>query len=299
MHKIRFVLLLVLLIAMTGCSSVEPLDAAETISTTESTETSVTDLPITPPERTPEETHLPDSGSKTPTLPEESNSSQNDSKAESTSTEVQSNAAQKPEQPQKPVSSETADSSPAPTETPKQESSPSTEEDSPVTEKPPAEVPTIQYATAADTREIAAKMVEYINSYRTAQGSSAAIRLSGLTKYAEYRSRQIITNFAHDTMDERAAATALQYGEYVDPSVYGLDGEPYYRANAREALAKAGYVGTIDYVAERLASQIRDSASHWEYIGSSEYGYIAVGVTYENGTWYCTVAVSSVNTDEY
>ena len=163
-------------------------------------------------------------------------------------------------------------------------------------ETEPAEPPSESakaYAGAEDARAVADKVLEYINSFRT----SPAVKLPGLTSYAEYRSRQLIRNFAHDTNDERAAATALQYGEYVDPSVYGGSGEPYYRANAGEAIAKAGYVGTVDEVAYKLATLVRNSAEHWCYIGSAEYGYIAVGVTYESGMWYCDIAVAAENTD--
>ena len=163
-------------------------------------------------------------------------------------------------------------------------------------ETKPAEPPSESakaYAGAEDARAVADKVLEYINSFRT----SPAVKLPGLTSYAEYRSRQLIRNFAHDTNDERAAATALQYGEYVDPSVYGGSGEPYYRANANEAIAKAGYVGTVDEVAYKLATLVRNSAEHWCYIGSAEYGYIAVGVTYESGMWYCDIAVAAENTD--
>ena len=158
--------------------------------------------------------------------------------------------------------------------------------------EPPSE-PGKVYAGAEDARTVADKVLEYINSFRT----SSAVKLPGLTSYAEYRSRQLIGNFAHDTNDERAAATALQYGEYVDPSVFGGSGEPYYRANANEAIAKAGYVGTVDEVAYKLATLVRNSAEHWCYIGSAEYGYIAVGVTYESGMWYCDIAVAAENTD--
>lgn len=156
-----------------------------------------------------------------------------------------------------------------------------------VTEEPKAD--------AADTYAVAQKVLEYVNGFR----NSPAVKLTGLTSYAEYRSRQIVGNFAHDTADQRAAATALQYGEYVDPSLYGGSGEPYYRANAREAIAKAGYVGTIDEVALKLATLVKNSPNHWNYIGSSEYSYIAVGVTYESGMWYCAITVASENTDEY
>ena len=163
--------------------------------------------------------------------------------------------------------------------------------------QPPAEqvVSEEPRAGAVDTAAVAQRVLEYINQYR----SSPATRLSGLTEYAQYRSRQLVSNFAHDTADQRAAATALQYGEYIDPSVFGGSGQPYYRANAREAIAKAGYVGTIDEVALKLALLVKNSPNHWNYIGDSNYCYIAVGVTYESDMWYCAIAVALVNTDEY
>ena len=154
-----------------------------------------------------------------------------------------------------------------------------------------------QKATAADVNAIASKMVEYLNAYRTEQGSPAATVLPGLTQYAEYRSRQLVTNFAHDTFDERAAATALEYGSYVDPSLFGITGDPYYTANAREAIAKTDYGGSIENVAAYLARMTRNSSSHWSYVGSAGYTYIGVGITYKNGIWYCDIAVTEKNTD--
>jgi len=182
-----------------------------------------------------------------------------------------------------------------PTETAKPQTEPTQKE--PETTQPPVEetVPTEPRAGRNDTAAVAQRVLEYINQYR----SSPATRLSGLTEYAQYRSRQLVSNFAHDTADQRAAATALQYGEYVDPSVFGGSGQPYYRANAREAIAKAGYVGTIDEVAMKLATLVKNSPNHWNYIGDSQYCYIAVGVTYESDMWYCAITVASENTDEY
>ena len=181
-----------------------------------------------------------------------------------------------------------------PTETTKPQTEPTQKE--PESTEPPAEtVPTAPRAGKNDTAAVAQRVLEYINQYR----SSPATRLSGLTEYAQYRSRQLVSNFAHSTADQRAAATALQYGEYVDPSVFGGSGQPYYRANAREAIAKAGYVGTIDEVAMKLATLVKNSPNHWNYIGDSQYCYIAVGVTYESDMWYCAITVASENTDEY
>ena len=181
-----------------------------------------------------------------------------------------------------------------PTETTKPQTEPTQKE--PESTEPPAEtVLTEPRAGKNDTAAVAQRVLEYINQYR----SSPATRLSGLTEYAQYRSRQLVSNFAHSTADQRAAATALQYGEYVDPSVFGGSGQPYYRANAREAIAKAGYVGTIDEVAMKLATLVKNSPNHWNYIGDSQYCYIAVGVTYESDMWYCAITVASENTDEY
>ena len=157
------------------------------------------------------------------------------------------------------------------------------------------EAPLPDYATAEDSAEIAQLVIKYLNEYRTEQGTSAAVYLPGLTRYAEYRSRQIISDFSHNTKDERAAATALQYGEYIEPALYGMNGDPYYTACAGEAIAKAGYVGTSDYVASSLAALIRNSAKHWCYIGAAEYQYIGVGITYESGMWYCDVAMTREN----
>ena len=153
-------------------------------------------------------------------------------------------------------------------------------------------------ATEKDTERIAQKLVEYINKYRNSDSVQSADILSGLTDYAEYRSNQLVTNFAHDTFDERAAATALQYGEYIEPSLYGMTGEPYYTANAREAIAKTDYGGTAEQVAEHLAKLTYNSKSHWSYVGGGEYNYIAVGVTYNQGHWYCCIAMKRENTYE-
>lgn len=155
----------------------------------------------------------------------------------------------------------------------------------------------VQDATKADEKAIAERLVYYINEYRKEQGTVTATKLPGLTQYAEYRSRQLISNFAHDTEDERTAATALKYGEYVDPSLDGMSGEPYYTANAGEAIAKAGYVGTADEIAKKFATLTRNSSGHWAYVGDSRYKHIGIGITYESGVWYCDIAVAMENSD--
>ena len=114
-----------------------------------------------------------------------------------------------PAKPADPMSTTEPESEKAPESTTPPQTEPETRPTEPPSESAKA------YAGAEDARAVADKVLEYINSFRT----SPAVKLPGLTSYAEYRSRQLIRNFAHDTNDERAAATALQYGEYVDPSV--------------------------------------------------------------------------------
>ena len=145
---------------------------------------------------------------------------------------------------------------------------------------------------------VAQKVAEYINQFRTEQGDVTATVIPGLTEYCKYRCTQLKTNFAHDTDDQRAAAEALQYGEYVDWSLYGIEGEEnYYTANVREAIGKGNWGGTADEIAHSIANGFRNSKGHWSYVGSSKYTYMAVGVMYDGYYWYVCVCMDSENTD--
>lgn len=153
----------------------------------------------------------------------------------------------------------------------------------------PAPEQTVQ---RADRVEVEKKVAEYINSYR----SSSATVLSGLTEVARYRSRELVYNFAHT--DGISACNALQYGEFVDMTLYGMSEiESYYQGYNREAIAKGNWGGSADEIAQRIANGFKNSSSHWKYLGSSEYSYMAVGCTYDEVTsmWYCCICMSSKN----
>lgn len=152
-------------------------------------------------------------------------------------------------------------------------------------------------ATKVDEEKVAVKILDHINKLRVKDGAPPLKLLPGLTEYAKYRSDQLVTNFAHDTFDARAAATALKYGDYIVPEDYGITGEPYYTVNSREAIAMAGYVGTVDEIAEKFAILAKNSSGHWAYVGGEKYIYAGIGVTYEKAMWYCNIAVSDENTD--
>ena len=164
------------------------------------------------------------------------------------------------------------------------------------TDDPPTEEIIIPPKPSAEKKE--KKVAEYINQFRTEQGDVAATVIPGLTEYCNYRCTQLKTNFAHDTADQRAAAEALQYGEYVDWSLYGIEGEEnYYTANVREAIGKGNWGGTADEIACSIANGFRNSKGHWSYVGSSKYTYMAVGVMYDGYYWYVCVCMDSENTD--
>lgn len=169
-----------------------------------------------------------------------------------------------------------------PTETEKPETKPVTE---------PTKQPETVYKVP-DRAEVERKVAEYINGYR----SEKATVLSGLTAVARYRSNQLVSNFVHtDGID---ACNALKYGEYVDMTQYGMsESDSYYQGYNREAIAKGNFTGTADEIAQRIANGFKNSASHWSYLGSSEYSYIAVGCTYDSASsmWYCCICVSSKN----
>lgn len=143
--------------------------------------------------------------------------------------------------------------------------------------------------------EVASKTAEKINALRLKQGSPAVTILPGLTRVATLRSEQLITNFSHESNPD--ACTVLKYGEFVDMSQYGMPESSYYQGYNREAIAKGTWSGTANEIAEKIANGFRNSSGHWSYVGNSEYGYMAVGVTYNaaNSTWYCCVCMSSKN----
>lgn len=144
----------------------------------------------------------------------------------------------------------------------------------------------------ADRADVERKVAEYINGYR----SSNATVLSGLTQVARYRSGELATNFTHT--DGISACNALKYGEYVDMTEYGMsESDSYYQGYNREAIAKGNWVGSADEIAKQIADGFRNSSSHWKYLGSSEFSYMAVGCTYDSATntWYCCICVSDTN----
>lgn len=148
-------------------------------------------------------------------------------------------------------------------------------------------------ATAADTKAVADRVIYYLNKARGDIGGGELKKLPRLTGYAEYRSSQLPSNFAHDISDWFAAAKATGYGRYTEMP----DGSGSYDIGAQEAIAMAGIVGSADKIGQCLAQIIIDSRRHWPYVGSDEMKYTGVGVTCVGDLWYTCIMVTA--TDKY
>ena len=156
-------------------------------------------------------------------------------------------------------------------------------------------------ARQAFVEDVRLATAKYLNQYRNDKGSPSAPILPGLSKVANYRAKQIRTNFAHSTADLREATAYYQYGKYVTPE--GWDpSEYYYSFPGREALGRGNWVGDADEIGKEIAKGFRNSSKHWAYVGSADYSYMAVGVRYSasaTGGYHWTVCVFVTDTNEY
>ena len=284
MKKIIILLLCCgVLMSMVGCGGNTALPPTESPPTTVS-ETIITETPI---ETTPPVTAVELTEKEKEPIPTESK----DKVTEPTTTATEPPTTAKPKEVSKPTANPKPTES-STTEIPKENGCITIVE----TDDPPTEEIIIPPKPSADI--VAQKVAEYINQFRAEQGDVTTTVIPGLTEYCKYRCAQLKTNFAHDTTDQRAAAEALQYGEYVDWSLYGIEGEEnYYTANVREAIGKGNWGGTADEIAYSIANGFRNSKGHWSYVGSSNYTYMAVGVMYDGYYWYVCVCMDSENTD--
>ena len=318
----RFLCLVLTIVILTGCtnaspSTTEPASSEATPQSTEVSATEETSLEVTQPTN---ETVLaseaattdPTSGNsgKTDTGSDATSGtvpSGNKSDGGTTSTEKPTEEATPTTEPAETESSATQETQPEvietePAETVSPETTPvetepaHTEPHSTESTEPPAtEKSEVTEITYEYKRQVAAYAVQYINQYR---GSPCTV-LSGMSQVAQYRASQLTWNYGHSTADKRAALAAFEYGRYIDATEFGDDASnSYWEADSAEAIC-AGFYGTdAEAMGKKIADLIRNSSGHWNYISSSEYSYIGVGVEYREGSeygWYCCVMVGSVD----
>ena len=283
------ILLVLLMVLLAGCS--KPSELPQNTKISSSSVGEVSELK--------QDKNLKDEPSVSTT---ENTASSTDTEVVSEPTESQEKEVEKPASSSEskpteetPKTTEKTENKPAetkPVETQQTEPTQATVKPTEESQEPEAESEPEPVYQVPERSEVEAKVAAYINSYR----STNATVLSGLTEVARYRSRELISNFAHT--DGISACNALQYGEFVDMTLYGMsESDSYYQGYNREAIAKGNWTGTADEIAQRIANGFKNSSSHWSYLGSSEYSYIAVGCTYDEASsmWYCCICVSSKN----
>ena len=173
------------------------------------------------------------------------------------------------------------------------------EETEPPTTEPEETTPQVDKDSYEFKRQVAQYAAQYLNQYRVAAGVPSCTILPGMTLVAEYRADQLTYNYSHDTADKREALAYYEYGKWVDATLAGLDAsKSYYDAEASEAIC-AGFEGkTAEEMGKRIADMIRNSSSHWSYVGSANFSYIGIGVEYRAGTaygWYGCIMVGRTN----
>lgn len=230
-----------------------------------------------------------------PAVPEETGVTKPSRPQSSEDPTVPTDPTGKPTEPTRPKEDPTAPSDPTvPSET-TQPTVPTPPEET----KPQPTEPEIDKDSYEFKCQVAYYAALYINQYRAAAGVSPCMVLPGMTLVAEYRADQLTYNYSHDTADKREALAYYQYGKWVDATLAGLDAsKSYYDAEASEAIC-AGFEGkTAEEMGKRIADMIRNSSSHWSYVGSSKFSFVGVGVEYRAGTaygWYCCVMVGRTN----
>lgn len=278
MRKTLFVLTLILLLLLTACGTEAPPSIESGTKTTAITVSRTEDETVSDPTEPTKETK--ENHDTRPSLP------QNDETTDATNGETDSSPKDTVTPPTVSKPEKETESSSKPTETTPPPTTENTEPETTPTETVPPPV------VRPSGSEVANKVAVYINRYR----SSSATVLPGLGNVALYRANELIANFAHT--DGISACNALQYGEFVDMTLYGMsESDSYYQGYNREAIAKGNWGGTADEIAQRIANGFKNSASHWKYLGSIEYSYMAVGCVYDEASsmWYCCICVSSKN----
>lgn len=278
------ILCVLLIMSLSGCKN-EPAeyDSSAASSITETVET--TSIVVTSGEQENDKSDDITIEEAESAITEESNST-----SETKSTTAEKETTEKAQPPTQKVE----ETKPQPTETqteqkPKEEP---VKETTATTEPAVTETPYVRPSAA----EVEQAVVKYVNQYRAAQGDTQTTVLTGLTNVARYRAKQLTTNFVH--ADIREVCAELKYGKYVDLTEYGHpESDNYYEGYNREAIAKGGWGGTADEIAERIATGFKNSTNHWRYVGNSKYSYMAVGAIYNetDNQWYICICMSKEN----
>ncbi len=297
MKKALAIILLLTVLLLSACNSTDAPQISSGGAETQQTEaekTTTGDKSMTPE-------NVTEAANNSSSQPVDESSKSIDPTTEATAPETKSVQETKSEETKAVAEEETVAVTEPKTESAKTETKP-VEETKPVIpdeteDKEPEETaPEQMVVVRADPSDVERLVAQYVNQQRNSEGAASMTVLSGLTQVARYRSVQIIQNFAH--ANSATVCTELKYGEFVDMTQYGMsESDSYYQGYNREALAKGNWGGTAEEIAQKIATGFKNSSSHWKYLSSNEYSYMAVGCTYDEATsmWYCCICVSTKN----
>lgn len=160
-------------------------------------------------------------------------------------------------------------------------------------------------ATEENTALVEERVLYYINQYRISEGACEMSMLQNKARsFARKRAEQLVTNYGHDEMDARAAATEFEYGIYVPErpeTIYDWETDTiietgnitpaYYSPYGGEAIGRTNFqTASVDHVARSVARMFFESKSHWDYVGSDANPYLAVGIKkLENMIYICLI----------
>ncbi len=164
-------------------------------------------------------------------------------------------------------------------------------------------------------QKVVQKVCDLLNEHRINQGVSKRRLLPGLNKIAQFRVKQLSTDFSHEWTDEEGtvwdaaeyAAMHFKYGEYTKEPETRYDASTdtiietgkvieSYSFGSDENCGK-GKVLNMDN--EKLAKYIvegfKNSNSHWTSLMSEELKFDGIGLYIKNGNWYCCINSSIEN----
>ena len=270
---VKKLLVLIMIVIMTvtsvcGCSAKKDHKVAETTSVAETTAEETQSVDETETE--------PSLENKTEIITEEV-ASVEETTTEETTTQKQT---------EQPTTTQAA------TEAPTKATKP-TEKQTEAPTKKQEETTTSYWAMQEDAPEIAKKVIKYLNDYRVKEGTfKLVLGTKEMQAFADLRSQQLVKNFAHDDDDTLAAVKKLNYGEFWS------DGWVQAFSESTEAIYMSYTSGEIDEVAKSIVDGFHGSKRHWAYLGNvdheyEELKYVAVGLTYNKGFWYCAIWMDS------
>lgn len=164
-------------------------------------------------------------------------------------------------------------------------------------------------------QKVVQKVCDLLNEHRINQGVPKRRLLPGLNKIAQFRVKQLSTDFSHEWTDEEGTvwdaaeyvAMHFKYGEYTKESETRYDATTDTVIETGKVIESYSFGGDencgkgkiLNMDNEKLAKYIvegfKNSNSHWTSLMSEELKFDGIGLYIKNGNWYCCINSSIEN----